>query len=114
MQTECRQSTGSEAQEGQRGQGGQARYTVNNTFKMSGNHAHTERPCPHDIPHPPSLLQTRCFFRAGGTQHSYHQQRGVKQGRPLSPLLFCVVYEIFFVPSAGNFLKLKFSSTSTM
>ena len=41
-----------------------------------------------------AYCQTRYFFRAGGTQHSYHQQRGVKEGCPLSPLQFYVVYEI--------------------
>ena len=59
--------------------------------------------------------QTRCFFRAWGTQHSYHQQRGVKEGCPLSPVLFSVVCMKFFAMlPAGNFLKPNFSSTWTM
>ena len=52
--------------------------------------------------------QTRCFFRAGGRQHSYFQQRGVKEGCPLSPLMFCVVYEIFHRALNKEFPKMKF------
>ena len=39
--------------------------------------------------------ETRCCYRVDGEKHSYDQRRGVKQGGPLSPLLFCVVYEMF-------------------
>ena len=52
--------------------------------------------------------QTRCFFRAGGKQHSYSQQRGVKEGCPLSLLLFCVVYEIFHRALKKEFPAVKF------
>ena len=52
--------------------------------------------------------QTRCFFRAGGRQHAYFQQQGVKEGCPLSPLLFCVVYEIFHRALNKEFPKVKF------
>ena len=52
--------------------------------------------------------QTRCFFRARDTQHSYHQHRGVKEGSPLSPLLLCVVYKIFHRALSRQFPQVKF------
>ena len=44
----------------------------------------------------------------GGRQHSYCQQRGVKEGCPLSPPLFCVVHENFHRTLNKEFLHVKF------
>ena len=52
--------------------------------------------------------ETRCYYREDGEKHSYHQRRGVKEGCPLPPLLFCVVYEMFYGTLAAKFPSVHF------
>ena len=52
--------------------------------------------------------ETRCYYRVNGEKHSYHQRRGVKEGCPLSRLLFCVVYEMFRGTLAVEFPSVHF------